>query len=397
VQLQQPLAPPHEISAASKSPAEISFFPQEARILLVANSAWNLWNFRRSLFQQLQILGCRVITAAPADDFSAHLPHFIALRHLSRKSLSPLSNLRTLGELIRVLRSQKPGLAVFYTIKPNIFGAWAARLSGVPSVAVIEGLGYTARAHPLLRRMIFRLYRSALSHSRKVIFLNHDDQAEFLYHRMVTPGKTLVIKGIGVDTEYFKPGIFPAGANVGDTFLFIGRLLHDKGIREFVRAASLIKQAYPAARFQILGGLDEDNPASIAAGELSAWLDEAVVEYLGQTDDVRPYIAAADAVVLPSYREGMPRVLLEGMAMGKPVITTDSVGCRDTVDEGENGFIVPSEDSEALRQALLRFLQLNPADRAEMGRKSREKALREFSNEAVLRQYIRVFWECGRF
>jgi len=173
--------------------------------------------------------------------------------------------------------------------------------------------------------------------------------------------------------------------------------LHDKGIREFVRAASLIKQVYPAARFQILGGLDEDNPASIAAGELSAWLDEAVVEYLGQTDDVRPYIAAADAVVLPSYREGMPRVLLEGMAMGKPVITTDSVGCRDTVDEGENGFIIPSENSEALRQALLRFLQLNPEDRAEMGRKSREKALREFSNEAVLRQYIRVFWECGRF
>lgn len=365
------------------------------KILLIANTAWNVWNFRRSLIESLVNEDVEVVCLAPEDGYEQKLNdipglRYVALRHLSRKSLSLWGNLQTFLEISRILRSEKPDLAVFYTVKPNIFGALAARLCRTPAIAAVEGLGYAATAPRLLRKIIFGLYGFAFRYVRKVIFLNHDDRAEFLYHRVVTPDKTLVIKGTGVDTSYFYP---EENTVTEPVFLFIGRLLSDKGIREFIRAASLVKEAAAQARFQLLGSPDAGNPASILPAELIHWIDNHSIEYMGQTDDVRPFIARAGVIVLPSYREGMPRVLLEGMAMGKPIITTDSVGCRETVDEGRNGFIVPSENAEALAEAMLRFLQL-PVDRqSAMGRYSRVKATTEFSNSVILPQYLQLIRE----
>lgn len=365
------------------------------KIALIANTAWNIWNFRRSLIELLVQEGVELICLAPEDGFQEKLSgmngvRFLRLRHLSRKSVSPFSNLRTLAELLRLLRREKPDLAIFYTVKPNIFGASAAKMAGTPAIATVEGLGYAATAPPFFRQIIFWLYRLAFRFVKKVVFLNHDDRAEFLYHHVVPPHKTLVIKGTGVDTTHFYP---EENAAPEPIFLFIGRLLSDKGIREFVRAAALVKQSAPQARFQILGSPDAGNPASIEPAELLHWIENQSVEYLGPTDDVRPFIARAGVVVLPSYREGMPRVLLEGMAMGKPIITTDSVGCRETVDEGRNGFIVPSENADALAEAMLRFLRLPLAVQLEMGRHSRQKAATEFSNSVVLPQYLQLIHE----
>ncbi len=367
-----------------------------SRLLLVANSAWNIWNFRHSLLAQLAAEGCTLICAAPPDGYEKRLAdipglRFIPLHHLSRKSLSLLDNFRTLLELRRLLLRERPDLVVLYTVKPNIFGSIAARLTGVPAIATVEGLGYTATAPNALRRLIFFLYQFAFHFVQKVVFLNHDDRAAFLYNKVVPPQKTLVIKGTGVDTAHF----FPARENgyASPIFLFIGRLLSDKGIREFVRAAQMTKAVAPQARFQILGRTDADNPASIPHGELDDWIKTDAIEHLGYTDDVRPLIADAHVVVLPSYREGMPRVLLEGMAMGKPIITTDSVGCRETVDEGRNGYIVPSEDAEALSAAMLQFMRLSLVEKRAMGAHSRQKALIEFSNVIVLPQYLQLLRE----
>ena len=365
-------------------------------ILLVANSAWNIWNFRRSLLEQLAAEGCTLLCAAPADGYESQLSalpgvRFIPLHRLSRKSLSLLDNWHTLLELRRLLRLERPDLVVLYTVKPNIFGSIAAWLTATPAIATVEGLGYTATAPALLRRLIFFLYQLAFRFVQKVVFLNHDDRAAFLYNKVVPPQTTLVIKGTGVDTAHFLPGL--ENGYAAPIFLFIGRLLSDKGIREFVRAAQLTKAVAPQARFQVLGKADAANPASIPHGELDAWIRSAAIEHLGYSDDVRPFIAEAHVVVLPSYREGMPRVLLEGMAMGKPIITTDSVGCRETVDEGRNGYIVPSEDAEALSAAMLRFMRLSTVEKMAMGRHSRQKALTEFSNDVVLPQYLQLLGE----
>ncbi|MCB9356201.1 MAG: glycosyltransferase family 4 protein [Lewinellaceae bacterium] len=363
------------------------------KIVLVANTAWNLWNFRRALIERLVAGGFEVICMAPADGYEVHLStiaglRFVPLKKLSRKGLSIVGNLSALIELAKLLRKEKPSLAVFYTVKPNIFGCLAAARAGVPAVATIEGLGYlaSAAAPSSLRRLVFRMYGLALRLARKVVFLNRDDRAEFLRHRVVASEKTLIIRGTGVDTDHFAP--VEDGQPPGPVFLFIGRLLSDKGIREFVEAARIVRAAAPEARFRLLGSTDAGNPASIDGDELRRWIDAQSIEYLGQSDDVRTHIAAAGIVVLPSYREGMPRVLLEGMAMGKPVITTDSVGCRDTVEEGRNGLIVPPEDAEALAAAMLRFIRMPAVEREQMGRHSRAKALAEFSNDVILPQYL---------
>lgn len=363
------------------------------KILLIANTAWNIWNFRRSLIDVLVREGFSVVCAAPPDPYQEKLQahkgvSFIPLQHLTRKGLSVWNNFRSFIELVQLMRRERPALVVCYTVKPNIFGSLAAHLTGVPVIASVEGQGYTATASSLFRFFIFLLYRLAFRFVRRVIFLNHDDKREFLQHKAVAADKTIVITGTGIDTELFKPT--PGVKTTPPVFLFIGRLLSDKGIREFVQAATIVKQSEPQVRFQVLGSTDEGNPASIAEAELQHWIEQQHIDYLGYSDDVRPYIASAGAVVLPSYREGMPRVLLEGMAMGKPVITTDSVGCRDTVEDGINGFIVPSENAAALAEAMLSFIRLDPAEQLAMSRYSRYKAEKKFSNDRVLPQYLRV-------
>ena len=372
--------------------------------------------------------GWHVVLLAPEDAYSDKLralfpdAHFVPLKKLSRKSLSPWSNLQTYWELRTAFVRVRPNVVLLFTIKPNIFGTLAAHALGVPAVAVVTGLGYAGRAPWPLSWAIFELYRRAFRRAHRVVFQNHDDRREFILAGALGPEKAMVIKGSGIDAQYFAPnfvGAIPAeypqlvtlapgqpfdkGANPTSdirhptsalkavTFIFVGRLLGEKGVREFVAAAPLVQAAHPNARFQILGGPDPDNPASIPAEELRRWAKGGLVEFLGQVEDVRPFIHQADAVVLPSYyREGMPRALLEGMAMGKPIITTDTVGCRDTVEDGHNGYIVPAGDTQALAAAMARFLCLSPAEKAALGMAGRKKVLQEFCDEVVLPQYLKV-------
>jgi len=367
------------------------------KILLLANTAWNLWNFRRALIEQLIAQGAQVVCVAPEDGFQWHLSElagvrFIPLHCLSRKSILSLSNILLFAEITRLLHREKPDLALFFTIKPNILGALAAKLTRTRAISTVEGRGISATSQRWLRAASVLLYRFAFRFVHRAIFINPDDRADFLRYRIVRPEQAASVNGPGVDVQHFSPRP-RLGHNPAFTFLFPARLLAEKGIREFAAAAALLKKKGLQARFQVLGNTDSGNPTSISKEELEIWVAESRVEYLGFTDDVRPYIAEADVVVLPSYyREGVPRCLLEAMSMEKPLLTTNSVGCRETVDDGRNGLLVTPRNVEALATAMQVLANLPPDQLRQMGLHSRQKALTQFSDEVVLPQMLNILF-----
>lgn len=397
----------HKISepVSERSGSEIFFAPfarnplQPApRIALVASIAWTLWNYRLGLIRALESAGFEVVLLA-ADDASRlkieqHArAKFFPLRQISRRSLSPFQNLKFLFEIFFALRRHRPDLALFFTIRPNTLGNLAAAAAGVPSISTIEGMGISGSSQDWLRRLTKTLYRLAFRHASKVIFLNNDDLQEFLRQQVIRPEKALLVHGPGIDLNHFSPrGKSHSFEKI--VFLFVARLLSEKGIREFAGAARILKNKGARAEFRVLGSTDSGNPTTISDTELDSWVGDGILQYLGFQDDVRPAIAAADVLVLPSYyREGVPRSVLEAMGMGKPIITTDNVGCRDTVEEGENGFLVPPRNVETLVKAMEKAIGLSAEQRAEMGRKSRQKALAEFSDELVLPKYLALIRE----
>lgn len=365
-----------------------------SKILIVSNSAWNIYNFRLSLVRALRDQGCTVYAVAPTDRYAARLAAeqgvvFVPLRHLQRKSLSVVGNLQLLFELKALYARLQPDLIIHYTIKPNIFGSLAAYWTGCASASSLEGQGYIGNNGHLLRQIVVLLYRLAFRAADRVIFLNENDQQEFLDLRLLKPEKAVLIHGPGVDTEYFKAAPKPKGNPF--VFLFLGRLLGEKGIREYVEAARLCHEKGLPVEFQILGNPDPDNPTTVTQQDIDAWIKSGHIRYLGYTDDVRPALRQADVVVLPSmYREGVPRSLLEAMAMSKVIVTTDRPGCRDTVEVGKNGFVVEPESAAALAATCERCVHLSDVVISEMAAYGREMVKREFDDPIVIGKYIRL-------
>ncbi|HET9355822.1 MAG TPA: glycosyltransferase family 4 protein, partial [Sphingomicrobium sp.] len=272
-----------------------------------------------------------------------------------------------------------------FTIKPNIYGTLAARLTRTRALATVSGLGSAFLAGGPTGRLIDRLYRLSLSGAQAVFFQNEEDRELFLERRLVRREQVRRVPGSGIDLAHF--GLSPLPNGSPQRFLFIGRLLWDKGVREFVEAARLVASSGHRAEFHILGECGVDNPSAVTLAEVERWAADGIIRYLGPTDDVRPAIAAADCIVLPSYREGVPRSLLEGAAMGRPLIATDVPGCRDVVEDGDNGFLCAPRSASALADAIRRMLQLEPEEQVAMGRRSREKLEREFAVERVVAAY----------
>jgi glycosyltransferase involved in cell wall biosynthesis len=353
---------------------------------MIANTAWNLAQFRLPLIRALQAEGCEVVCAAPADGHEKRLEgvRFVPVKNLSRKGLSPWEHLRLYVELVRLFQTERPDTVVLFTIKPNLFGNWAARRCGVPAVSVVEGLGYVAH-RVLWRKVALALYRLALRHPRQVVFLNTDDKKLFLRIGAVQEAQCRVLPGTGINLDHYAYAPAPPRKEV--VLLMVGRLLTDKGIREFAEAA---QKAAPGTVFRLLGDVDPGNPASIDRADVERWQAEGRLVWLGSTDDVRPFLADADAVVLPSYGEGLSRVLLEALAMGKPIITTDAPGGRAVVDDGVNGFLVPPADAQALVGAVDAFAALPAHVRSAMGRCSRLKAEALYDEANVLPQYVEL-------
>lgn len=367
------------------------------KIAIIANTTWNIYNFRQNIIRKLISEGHEVMVMAPVDTFITYTESIrevthIPIRHLDRDSVNPFQDLRLCLELLRLYRRHKPDLILHYTVKPNIYGGLAAKVLGIPSVAVVTGLGYSLIHEGWINVITRMLYKLSLPLHRKVIFENTDDKALFEKAGLVTEGKSISIKGCGVDTQWFSPN--GDGRTAGSmTFTFIGRLLYDKGVREFIEAAHIVRKQNANVQFWLVGGIDKENPSSVRNEDLVKWIRDPGIHYLGATDNIRKYIEKSDCIVLPSYREGMPRVIMEAMAMERPVITTDTAGCRETVDENINGYLVPVNDATALANAMDRFVHLDDNTRKEMGKAGRVKVLREFDDRIIADQLYKVIMQ----
>jgi glycosyltransferase involved in cell wall biosynthesis len=282
-----------------------------------------------------------------------------------------------------------PDVVFHYTIKPNIYGSIAAWLARVPSIAVTTGLGSVFIRKSRAAVIAKTLYRLAFRFPREVWFLNRDDQAAFLERRLLAhPERARLLNGEGVDLEHFAHTPSPRTQNFA--FILIGRLLWDKGVGEYVDAARALRAKYPQTRFQLLGPAGVDNPSAITLEEVRAWEREGVIEYLGEAHDVRPQIANADCVVLPSYREGVPRTLMEASAMGRPIVATDVPGCREVVDDGVTGLLCEARNAASLAEKLEQMIAMSDEERRTMGERGRAKVTEEFDEAAVVARYLKT-------
>ena len=357
-----------------------------AHVLLAANSSWNLQNFRIGLIRSLLREGHQITTVSP--DSSGVTLDGMRIRHrawnVDRSGKNPLKDLAGLSSFAAIVLQDRPDVVLGFTIKPNLYASIVCRLLRVPVIPNVTGLGTTFLGGQALRRAVSLLYRFAFRGAPIVFFQNKDDQALFVREGLIQSGQGRILPGSGVDLAYFSKSELPEGTR----FLMIARLLGDKGVREFVAAARQLKAKIPSATFSLLGELDRENPSAIEKRELAAWIDEGAIDYLGTTPDVRPFIKQCTAIVLPSYREGLPRTLLEGAAMGRPLIGTDVPGCRELVREGLTGFLCEARNVDSLVAAMERFARTSCEERARMGARARAIAEDEFDEAFVHIAYV---------
>jgi glycosyltransferase involved in cell wall biosynthesis len=358
-------------------------------IVLSINTSWNLVNFRSNLIARLQREGFSVVALSPLDEHSAALIA-MGVRHIAiaidSKGLSPLRDLMLAYRYWRIMKTVRPVAFLGWTIKPNVYGSLAAHALGIPVINNISGLGTAFIKLGPITRVVQMLYRTALARSATVFFQNRHDRDLFVMQRLVTLARTVLLPGSGIDLAQFVPQ--PSKEASAPVFLMVARLLRDKGVVEFADAARIVRETRDDVTFELLGFLDVQNRTAIDCEMVEGWQREGILHYLGEAADVRPHLARATAVVLPSYREGMPRSLLEAAAMGRPLIATDVPGCTEIARAGENAFLCAARDARSLADAMLALLDLGAAGRAKMGRRSREIAEREFDVSVVETRYL---------
>ena len=373
------------------------------KFLMISSFLPSVLNFRGKLLEAIQQQGFEIHIIAPdLALFKTEKQKLEALGYyvydvpMQRTGTNPIADLKTLRAMYNLIKKIKPEYVLSYTIKPVIYGTLAAWLAKVPHrFALITGLGYAFQnvehgsKRSFFQKVVHGLYQQALSHSHKVFFQNPDDLKLFQDLKLVKPHlPTVVVNGSGVNVTDFNVLPFPVNAqnNLKLTFLLIARLLGDKGVREYAEAAKLIKKQYPEVEFHLVGWIDE-NPAAIQQSELDMWIADLRLKYWGKLSDVRPAIAASSVYVLPSYREGTPRTVLEAMAMGRAIITTDAPGCRETVVQSENGFLVEVKSVTSLVDAMQEFIN-KPELIEQMGQRSREIALHKYDVHQVNRHMM---------
>lgn len=365
---------------------------QGRKILFCDNVLWGLVNFRGSVIRHFVQQGDEVVLVAPQDDESimkVDIPEdvrYIPVR-LNRCSRNPFTDLIYCAHLYRIYRKEHPDYIFHYTIKPNVYGSIAARLAGINCTGMVAGLGYGLLGDGMLSRLLAVMYRYAFKYASSIFVLNKFNYQYLLDHKFCTSAQLRLFKGgEGVNLSAYPYVREESGSPV--VFLMVGRVLYDKGYREYVQAAKIVKQQYPDVRCQLLGMLDETYPAHVDEEELKRDVEEGTIEYLASTNDVMQYLGRSGVVVvLPSYFEGLSRSLMEACAVGRPIIATDIPGCRETVDEGKNGFLVKVKDSSSLAEGMLRYLSLSDAEKQAFSRHSRKKAEETFDVRQVIKEY----------
>lgn len=359
------------------------------RVAVAANSAGNIVTFRQGLIRAFKSAGYEPVVIAPLDPPGEERLKQLGVERftvdLERSGLNPVADLKLLLAYRRILKRIAPAALLAFTIKPNIYGSIAARALGVPAIPNVSGLGTVFLMGGPVKTLVTAMYRFAFKRCEIVFFQNPDDVELFVESRIVRRSQVRLVPGSGIDLQHYPPAALPAGSPI---FLLIARLLRDKGICEYVEAARNLRAEHSEARFQLLGPLDPGNRSAIRQAALEQWIAEGVIEYLGPSEDVRPHIAAANVVVLPSYREGLPRALLEGAAMGRPLIAADVPGCREVVEHGVNGFLCEVKNAQSLAQAMGALIATTGEARATMGLAARKTVEERFSEERVVEAYL---------
>lgn len=365
------------------------------KVVIALNTAWNLVNFRAGLIRALVAHGYEVVAIAPEDEYAGKLKD-LGCRFepipMDNKGTHPGRDLLLMWRFFRILRTEKPDIYLGYTVKPNIYGSIVAHALRVPVINNIAGLGTVFTSNGWLTSLVKGLYRLALSRSAKVFFQNNEDREIFVNARLVSISATDRLPGSGINLSEFSPAPLPGKQTI--RFLLIARMLWEKGVGEFVAAAQLLRQRGVNAEFCLLGFLDAQNPKAISRSQMDSWVKDGFIQYLGTSDHVANEISQADCIVLPSfYREGTPRTLLEAAAMARPIVTTDSVGCREVVDNGVNGFLCVPKDAHDLAEKLMLMASLSSTERTEMGLRGRKKVEAEFSEHIVISKYLSAIEE----
>lgn len=366
------------------------------KLLLMANTDWYLYNFRLPIAQRMREMGWEVVLASPEGDYASQIQargfRWLPIQ-MSRHGVSILPEWRTLRQITDTYRLEAPDFVHHFTMKPVLYGSLAARRVDIRYVVnTVAGLGYlfgSRRYDMRVARVLLRpLFRHALSGERvRVVFENEADRDYMVARRFVPERRTSVIQGAGVDLERFHPSPEPSGpCNV----TMASRLLWDKGVEEFVEAARIVHDQDPGVRFVLVGEPDPGNPSSVPKARIEAWVGEGLIEWWGRRSDMPAVYAQSHIVVLPSYTEGVPTVLLEAAASGRPVVATDIPGCRAAVKDGETGILVPPRDSQALAKAIGRLIH-DPRRRREMGRRGRQLMEQRFDQQHIIDATIEVY------
>ena len=362
------------------------------RIGMVVNEAWNMYNFRGGLIKNLIKNGYEVVVIAPTDKFDEKLRELgaeVVDVEINSKGTNPVEDLKLTFALRKIYKRERLDIVFNYTIKPIIYGTVGAKLAGVIPIAVTTGLGYAFIKETKVTKIVEKLYKFSLKFAREVWFLNEFDRDIFLKRKLVDKNKVFLLNGEGIDTNHFKPmEITEKDGKI--KFLMIARALWDKGVKEYFEAAEIIKKKYPdlEVEFQFLGKIGVPNPSAVPKEFVEKYHNQGIINYLGVVDDVTSIINNSTCFVLPSYREGISRVIMENAAMGKPVIATDVPGCRELVEDGKTGYLCIPRDSKDLAQKMEWFINLSQEKKELMGKLGRQKMIDEFSEEKIVSVYL---------
>lgn len=361
------------------------------KIILVSNTSWSFYKFRRGLIQKLIRKEHQVFLLSPRDEHVEDLlqlgAEYVELHYMYAKGVNPKRDVECYRELKTNYKKLQPDIIFHYTIKPNIYGTYAAYKCKIKNIAVVTGLGFTFINNGIVPSIARSLYNLVLAKASRIWFLNEDDKNLFIDKKIVPQEKVDLLHGEGIDCDYFSPSGKTDKYKGSTEFLFIGRLLYDKGIREFYEAAKMLKQKYPEIIFSVLGYLHVKNPKAVDPNQFQQWIDEGTIQYYGSSPEVRTYARKCSCIVLPSYREGLSMVLLEGASMATPLIASNIAGCKEVIEHGKTGYVVNPKDAKDLAEKMKQFHLLSVEEKYNMGQSGRAKIEREFSSDIIFKMY----------
>lgn len=360
------------------------------KLAIVLNTSWNIYNFRMNFIKTLVGKGYEVHTIAPHDSYTHFLEEAGCTHHditMDSRGVNPIKDTALFFELLGIYRKLKPDVILHFTIKPNVYGTLAASILKIPTINNVCGLGTVFLKKNLVSVIAMTLYKLAFLFPKKVFFQNSDDLTLFLDKKLIPKESADLVPGSGIDLSRFQPMEF--NRNKVFTFLLISRLITDKGIVEYIEAIETLKQKGFNARFQLLGAKDPKHQRGIQLSVINQWISSGTVEYLGTTDDVRSFIQKADCIVLPSYREGTPRTLLEAASSSKPIIATDVPGCHHVVEDNHNGLLCKIKNAKDLAEKMEKMSHLDDAALRRFGENGRKKIEIQFDEKFVINKYLK--------